>query len=187
MSLGWFNRRISDYTMTTYKKALWCTNDKVVLKGFFKVNEPIKNSLGYYFEGKPTYVEKNVEVYVYDITNALQKRLTMEDKTRTDREKKYEKMDYYRSVVERIMDISKIMGDKIKYNYTVSATEKKNLALTIKFISPMEYRAIKELESLVKITKTKKKDEIFELKNIILIVGAIALGYVVLHYGLHII
>lgn len=184
MALNWFSRRIHDYTMTSYKKALWCVHDKVVMKGFFKINEPIKNSMGYYFEGEPTYTEKNVEVYVYDVNNALQKRLKSEEKSKKDREDKYSKMEYYRAVVERIKDISKIMGDKIKYNYTVSGTEKQNLHLTIKFISPLEYRAIKELESMVKITKTKKNELPFDIKTVVLILGVIGIVYLILHYGI---
>jgi hypothetical protein len=187
MSVGLLERQINNWTNVPYKKALFTKNGWVVQTRFFKINEPIKNSLGYYLESdEPTYRIKNIEVYVYDIKNALQLRLDNEKKTREIRDNNIEKLDFYRKAIQRVKDVTAILGDKIKYDHTIQANEQLNLKLVIKHISPEEYRAVKELESLKKITKTENKENVLEQnKTLIVTLLIVAVGgYIVGHYVL---
>lgn len=189
MTIGWISRKLNDYAKIPYKTALWVKNGYVIKTSHFKINEEIENTLGGYIESdEPTYRKGHIEFYIYDIKNALQMRLENEAKERVERKKKYDAIpQWYRRSYERLKDISRILGNKVVYDKTIQDDEKTNMKLTIKYISPSEYRAIKELKSFEKVVKTDKpKNALAENKNVILllIVGAIAI-YVIGHFVLH--
>lgn len=190
MPINWLSRRVSDYAKVPYKKAIWVGKArKLYKKEYFKINEPIVNSLGAYLESdEPTYNEGHIEVYIYDITNALQMRLANEAKEKAIRKEKYNATpQWYRVTYERLKDVTAILSNKIQYPSAIKLDEQQNMKMVIKFIAPSEYRAVKELKSLEKILKTDKPaNPLMENKNtiMVLIIGVAAL-YIVGHYILH--
>lgn len=169
MPINEISRRLNNLTRTPYKTALFLNEGHLYKTIHYAINERIENSWGIFKDSKPIYIKNHISVFAFDITNALSKKLDLEEKAEDDARKKLaENPSLMNKAKEKFANFADIFKDS-SIDMRMEGENIESLKFFINKISPEELTTIYNLNSFKKATKTPENKNKMDMKTLLFI------------------